>query len=74
MTYHPFGPWATALSPISGAQLSTFWVRRLNTLPRLGPRLPVLSGRGRSGLIAVAMIGLVMPSLRVYSRGTGWRR
>ena len=64
MTNHPFDPWATALSPTSRANLSMFWVRRLDMLPRLGQSLPILSHQGRYGLIALAMIALVMPSLR----------
>jgi hypothetical protein len=63
MRKSPFGPWATALSPMSGAKLSTFWVRRLNMLPNLGRSLPILSRRGRAGLIATAAIVLAMPSL-----------
>jgi hypothetical protein len=64
MTNHPFGPWATALSPVRSASLSTFWMRRFTMLPRLGRGLPILSRRSRFGLIAVSMIALVMPSLR----------
>jgi hypothetical protein len=64
MRNHPFGPWATALSPLTGAKLSSFWVRRLTTLARLGQSLPTLTRRARYGLIATAMIALVMPSLR----------
>ncbi len=42
MRDNPFGPWTTALSPIRGASLSTYWVRRLTTLPHLGQSLPTL--------------------------------
>jgi hypothetical protein len=69
MSNNPFGPWATALSPVSGAKLSTFWVRRLSMLPNLGRNLPILSRRGRYGLFALAAIALVMPSLRGTSSG-----
>jgi hypothetical protein len=63
MSNNPFGPWATALSHMSGAKLNTFWVRRLSMLPNLGQSLPILSRRGRYGLLALAVIALVMPSL-----------
>jgi len=46
------------------AKLSMFWVRRLTTLPRLCQSLPILSRRARYGLLALAMIALVLPSLR----------
>ena len=58
MSNNPFGPWATALSPVNRAKLSTFWVRRLTMLPNLGQSIPILSRRSRSGLIALAMIAL----------------
>ena len=64
MRNNRFGPWATDLSPASRANLSTFWVRRLTMQAWLGPSLPILSRQGRYGLITLAMIALVMPSLR----------
>jgi hypothetical protein len=69
MTNHLFGPWATALSSMSGAKLSTFWARRLTMLPNLGRPLPVRSRRGHCGLIAVALIALLMPSLSERAGG-----
>jgi len=76
MSNNPFGPWATALSPMSGTKLSTFWVRRLTTLPHLRQSLPILSRRGRYGLLALAMLALVMPSLRgtIAARQSAARR
>ncbi len=64
MNDNPFGPWATALSPMTGAKLSMFWLKRLSMLPHLRQSLPILSRRGRYGLFALAMIALVLPSLR----------
>jgi hypothetical protein len=64
MTNDPFGPWATALSPLSSAKLSTFWVRRLSMLPNLGQSLPILSRQCLYGALVLAAIALVMPSLR----------
>jgi hypothetical protein len=64
MRTESFGPWATALSPVRGAKLSTFWARRLTMLTNLGRSSPILSRRVRYGLIAMAMVALVMPSLR----------
>ena len=64
MRDNPFGPWTTALSPMSGAKLSTYWVRRLNMLPNLCQSSPILSRRGLFGLLALAVIALLLPSLR----------
>ena len=69
MRHDPFGPWATALSPVSSANLSTFWVRRLRMLPDLGKTVRGLSGRGRYGFIALATISLLMPSLSEKAGG-----
>ena len=57
MRDNPFGPWTTALSPMTGAKLSTYWVRRLNMLPNLCQSSPILSRRGLYGLLALAAIG-----------------
>ena len=67
MKGNPFGPWATARSRLSTANLSTFWVRRLTVLPQPGRALVPPSCRGRYGLLALAMTALVMPSLRATS-------
>jgi len=49
---------------MTGVKMSTFWVRRLSMLPGLCRSLPILSRRARYGLPALAMIALVLPSLR----------
>ncbi|MFI5457046.1 MAG: hypothetical protein ACHRXM_16495 [Isosphaerales bacterium] len=64
MRNNPFGPWATALSPMSGARLSTFWLKRLSMLRHLRQSLPIVSRRGRYGLLALGLLAVVMPSLR----------
>jgi len=64
MRNNPFGPWATALSPMTGAKLSMFWLKRLSMLPHVRQSLPRLSRRSRCGFLALAMLALVMPSLR----------
>jgi len=49
---------------MTGVKLSTFWVRRLTMLRYLCRSLLGVSRRGRCGLLALAVIALVMPSLR----------
>jgi len=49
---------------MTGAKLSMFWLKRLSMLPHVRQSLPRLSRRSRCGFLALAMLALVMPSLR----------
>jgi dipeptidyl aminopeptidase/acylaminoacyl peptidase len=60
----PFGPWATAMTPGSRLELSTFWHRRITMLPALLNGRPALTAAGklRLGLLGIALLAL--PLLR----------
>ncbi len=64
MKTNPLGTWDTTLSSSNGARLSALRVRRLTVLPHLCRSLPTLARRGRCGLLALATVAILMPSLR----------
>jgi hypothetical protein len=57
-----FGPWTTAMSEGSNAQLSTFWKRRMNMLKRVEKTGTKLSGQQMFCLIVIAAACFAFPT------------
>jgi hypothetical protein len=62
---HSFEPWTTAMDSGSGAQLSTFWKKRMTMLPIVRHSSAEMTHRGRLILIATATFALMLPTLYV---------
>ena len=60
-----FGPWTTAMDSGSGAQLSTFWKKRMTMLPIVRRSSAVVTRRGRLLLTAMATLALMLPTLHL---------
>jgi hypothetical protein len=61
---HSFGPWSTAIGTGANPELNTFWKRRLAMLPMLGQTASRVSRRAVLTLVVLAVIALLLPTLR----------
>lgn len=65
-----FGPWATSMSTGSHVELSTFWKRRMNMLPKIARLSTKLSHRARLVLVLCSVALFAMPTLFVAAQST----
>jgi hypothetical protein len=70
MRDYPFGPWAATLLPASATKLNALWSGRSSMRPLAGRSVSVVSHRGLYGLLTLAAIAMLMPSL--HGRPVGW--
>lgn len=63
-----FGPWATSMSPGNQVELSTFWKRRMNMLPRIARQNSGSPRTGRLLLIVCSAVLFALPTLLVKAQ------